>query len=203
MATTFTQNAQTPQQRILAALDASDPAYIMKTLQTRTNARAGSYIPDIMPEALLAKIKQADWKPFTHPAIAKDSVAFRAEIAGVLGVMPVTSLPPETEIILADPKNTGFYSAHVNESTITAAARPKTGHSVLILGPEKGVEVFYTFHPGDPVVPQGIETRNRPAKTVTAGEMAAQYPGMSVKITAPETYAALTTKAPDSGPKSH
>lgn len=197
----FAQNAQTPQQRIADAINASDPAYVLKTLETRTNGRAGSYVPDVTAAELLDIIKQADWKPFNHTAIAKEATAFRADIPGLLGVLPVTSLPPGTEIIMADPKGTGFYSAHVNENAVANIAREKTSYSTLILGPENGREVFYTFHPGDPVVPQGIDTKGAPAKTVTAGDLARAYPGLSVKITAPETYALLTAKAPDSSPK--
>lgn len=178
-------SAENIRQRIQAALRNTDQDYLHKTLLSRSEQRAGSYVENVTAADLRARIDAAPWQPYTHPALMPGVTAFKAPISGVLGMIAATALPPETPVTLQDPKGTGFLSAFV--AAAANLKRPAVDFSVIILGPaEDGRgEIVYTFHPGAPVVPQGLAAAADYPAELTAGALAKLRPDMQVKITGP------------------
>jgi hypothetical protein len=146
-------------ERIHRAIDLTRqviPGYFEKTLVERAAASGqalGSVYEEYTPEQLETVLRSATWTPYQHPALAPGCEAFRASLSGRLGIIPLTDLPPDTVVTLDDRKGTGKISAIVN-----GVRGQRVDFTVLILGPEQGHEVVFTFHPGDPVVPSQVQT---------------------------------------------
>lgn len=131
------------------------PGYLEKTLAMRaelSGESSGSVYLGITPSQLEEKILAAEWEPYSHPAVATGCEAFKAPLHGQVGVADLRSLPPDAIVILDDRKGTGKVSA-----VIKGVRGEEARFSVLILGPEQGEEVIFTFHPGDPVRPSQVQ----------------------------------------------
>jgi len=91
--------------------------------------------------------------------------AFVANISGRLGIVELRSLHSDSIVTLDDRKNTGKVEA------VVQGVRGKIkDYTVLILGPEQGEEIVYTFHPGDPVRPSQIPAEGMHGRQVTVSE---------------------------------
>lgn len=107
------------------------------------------------------------WEEYPScPNLMSGCTAFiNKDIGGELGIVPLSSLPPDAKVVLDDSKGTGFVSATV---------KGQRGHHVdfvvAILGQEQGKEVLFTFHPGNPCVPSSVKAEGLHGKTVTARE---------------------------------
>jgi len=137
------------QQRIITAIENTRrrcPAgYFENTLLQRTTAAKGSRYERTTPEVLEERIVTADWQPYESANVASGCTAFRAPIAGKLGMVALSSLPLDTELRLIDPKGTGQWNL-----ATSGVAVDSVDYSVIIFGIEKGFEVVFTIHPGDP-----------------------------------------------------
>ena len=140
--------------RAVGAIKAADSAYWNQTLTKRLPGGAGSMVlgdfdAASLEEALLA----AAWEPYSHSAVQEGCSAFLTrDLEGRLGIVELASLPPDTVVTLDDRKNTGKVSAVVD-----GVLGPVVDFTVIILGDENGVEVVYTFHPGEPVRPSQVQ----------------------------------------------
>ena len=165
--------------------------YLAKCLSTRLASspeRAGSWFDSgvaTTPEALLAALLAAQWVEYSHPELKSPAVGFRAEIGGKLGMVALSDLPADAEIVLLDPKG-GF--AHWDQkqkvgASVSASAygleAPRVGHTTLILGPSSREPnaplTVWTFHPGAPVAPSMVDRlaedgTDRHGLTVTVAE---------------------------------
>jgi len=125
------------------------PGYFEKTLTQRAGLSGkaiGSIYPTMNEADLEKALLEVCWTPYYHQAIQKGCTAFKAGLPGLIGIIRLTELRPQTLVTLDDRKNTSNISAVVKG--IRGKFAPIT---VLILGQEKGQEVVFTFHPGEPI----------------------------------------------------
>jgi len=82
-----------------------------------------------------------------HPNVAEGCTLLIGHgLRGQIGVIALDQLPSDTPIVLDDRKNTGKVSA-----TVKGVLGDTVDFFSVILGPEQGQEIVYTFHPGWPV----------------------------------------------------
>lgn len=107
------------------------------------------------------------WEEYPScPNLMPGCAAFiNRDIGGELGIVPLSSLSPDTRIVLDDSKGTGFISA-----TVKGQRGKHVDFVVAILGEEQGKEVLFTFHPGDPCIPSSVKAEGLHGKAVTAKE---------------------------------
>ena len=134
------------------------PGYFEKTVAQRAGLEeiaAGSIVENVTADQLEQILLKADWEDYSHEALMPGCSAFKAPIAGRLGVVALSQLFDDTVVTLDDRKDTGNVSAIVE-----GVLGPEVDFTVIILGEEQGKEVIFTFHPGDPVRPSQIETES-------------------------------------------
>jgi hypothetical protein len=138
----------------VGAIKDLDSAYWANTLQQRLPGGAGSQVLGVSDaETLEQALLSASWEEYSHEALMEGCVAYKTrDIQGRLGIIELASLPSDTVVTLDDRKNTGKVSA-----VVEGCLGPNVGHTVIILGIENGVEVVFTFHPGDPVRPSQVQ----------------------------------------------
>ncbi len=148
------------------------PGYLEKSLAQRaglSSNAAGSVYEGVDALQLERMLLASEWEPYSHPAIMPGCSAFKASIAGRLGVASLESLSPDAIVTLDDRKSTGQVSAVA--SGVRGEVSPFT---VLILGPEvvdgETHEIVFTFHPGDPVRPSQVPAQGMHGRTVTVKE---------------------------------
>jgi hypothetical protein len=117
------------------------------------------------PLTLLHALQSAAWEPYTHPAITAGCTAFRAPMAGRVGIVALASLPADTTVVLADAKRTGYV-----EATVPGAATTPVDFAIIILGEDEGREIVFTFHPGEPVAPSTLPASMFKGARMTAAE---------------------------------
>jgi hypothetical protein len=141
----------------VVAMQRIDAPYWTSTLEQRAEfgKPAGSVVLGVTPEELQQLILKAEWESYSHESVLAGCSAFKAPIKGRLGVVSLATLPVETLVTLDDRKNTGKVSA-----VVKGVLGAEVDFTVLILGVEDGVEVVFTFHPGDPVRPSQIQTES-------------------------------------------
>jgi len=125
------------------------PGYFESTLDQRaglSEKAAGSIYEGLSESQLERKLLTADWEEYSHEAVLPECVAYKAIIPGRLGIVELSQLPADAVVTLDDRKGTGKVSA-----VVEGVRGEEVDFTVLILGPEQGEEVVYTFHPGDPV----------------------------------------------------
>jgi len=145
------------------------PGYFEKTLAQRaglSESACGSIYPSFDVERLEEAIRVADWEEYSHPAIMEGCVAYKAALSGLLGIVALASMSKDAVVTLDDRKDTGKVSA-----VVEGVRGEEVPFTVLILGPEQGREVIFTFHPGDPVSPSKVQAvPGLHGKTVTVSE---------------------------------
>lgn len=125
------------------------PGYFEKTLISRLANGTGSVTAFENADLLEEALKTSVWKPYSHENIMESCEAFIThDIPGEYGLIELETLPKDTLVTLRDRKNTGKVSLE-----ISGTRGKKVDFTVIILGPEQGKEVVYTFHPGEPVKP--------------------------------------------------
>ena len=72
---------------------------------------------------------------------------------------------PSTTVVLADPKHTGNV-----EATVPGLLGEEVDFAVIILGPDGGREVAYTFHPGAPIAPSRVPAADMDGRHVSAAD---------------------------------
>jgi len=143
--------------------------YWAKTCAQRAGANpsaAGSVYDGATAEEVERLVREAQWEEYSHPAVMAGCAAFRASLAGRLGIVELSKLDVNTPVILDDRKGTGTVSA-----TVRGVRGEEVKFTVLVLGDEKGQEVVFTFHPGAPVRPSSVKAEpGLHGKTVTVLE---------------------------------
>jgi hypothetical protein len=140
--------------RAVEAIKNLDSAYWLQMLTQRLPGGAGSVVlGDFDAASLEEALLSANWESYSHEAVMEGCDAFSTrDLRGRLGIVELASLPADTVVTLDDRKNTGKVSAVVN-----GVLGPEVDFTVIILGPEGGVEVVFTFHPGEPVRPSQVQ----------------------------------------------
>lgn len=146
--------------RIQAAIQSTRsgfPSHWTPLLASRTlghPAATGSVTTYTDPAALEQALLNATWEPYSHPAILPECTAFvTRDIRGRSGIIPLADLPADAKVTLRDSHQTGCLSAEV-----IGDYGSEVGETVMILGPEKGQEIVFTFHPGAPIAPSTLAT---------------------------------------------
>lgn len=138
--------------RIIQAIETTlrvIPGYLEKTCEQRLPGGCGSVLLGNFEtvEDVIAALKAAEWLPYPPEGLLPGCWAFSTrDLRGRMGVVRLDSLPANAEVVLDDRKGTGKVSA-----TVVGDLGEEVDFTVLILGPEQGEEVVYTFHPGAPV----------------------------------------------------
>lgn len=152
---------------VASAFANSDAAYLESCLAQRNPGQGGAGSRFLSP-VTLEELQRAAWEEYAHPAVMAGCRAFRAPIAGRIGIVRLSSLAPETEVTLDDRKSIGKV-----EAVVKGVLGSEVDFTVLLTGPREGTEGFevWTFFPGEPINPSQVETTHYPhGTTVTAAE---------------------------------
>ena len=161
--------------RIHAAIQATQelftvegkPSYWEQTLASRQPNGFGSRF---LKETSTEEILEWTWEPYLDcPDLMKGCTALRAPIKGILGVVRLSDLHPETKVSLSDPKSTGKVTPEIERSALPGVLG-QVDYTVAILGDEGGREVVFTFHPGDPIRPSSVPSEGRTGSWVSVAE---------------------------------
>jgi hypothetical protein len=155
-----------PALRVRAAFENSDKGYLERTLTQRQPGKGGAG-SRFKRETSLEEVKNAGWVPYTHPAVVAPATAFRAPLAGTVGLIRLDSLQPDTEVVLRDGHSTDFV-----EACVPGGQGPEVDFTVVLLGPDRetGKEVVWTFFPGEPIGPSKIPAAGNDGRRLTALE---------------------------------
>lgn len=134
-------------------------------LTSEPSGPVGSFYEGLTPEALERVIPALHWESYEHPAVAAGCAAFRAELPGFVGVVPLRSLDLSQVVTLLDPKSSGFVEAVADFD----GDLPSSPFTVIILGQYEGREIVYTFHPGEPIRPSSVAA-DRDGQRVTVDQ---------------------------------
>lgn len=106
------------------------------------------------PETLMA----AEWKEFSHPEISDPAVGYSANIPGMMNLIKLKDLDPETPVRmeLGHKGEVPFVSALVSAEDVGKKGVP-VDHTVILLGPGGDGQIVWTFFPGDPIQPSTTE----------------------------------------------
>ena len=145
------------------------PEYWQKTLFQRIWNGTGSIFSTMynivdMEQALV----DAHWEVAENPNVAPGCTAYVTKDipGGQYGMVPVANQSDDTIFIIEDQKNTGKVSL-----VMQGAGRIPAEETWIIVGPEQGKDVVYTFHPGEPVPRATTSTEELPVGTkLTKGE---------------------------------
>ena len=157
---------------IVEAFSNSDVGYLAKTLAMHnpgTDDVTGSVFET---RQSIGSLRCATWTEFEPAPNARfgECRYFRAEIPGRVGILELRDLHPTTVVTLQDRKETGFIEAELFVPRIENVHKPLVGFTTLVIGPDHGKTVVYTFHPGDPVAPSNVTSFARRGKVTTAKE---------------------------------
>lgn len=137
--------------RIAAAFGATDPEYLARCIEQRQPG-AGGAGSRFLSTLTLDELRGAAWVEYAHGAIQAPATGFRAPIKGRLGIVRLSDLDPQAEVVLDDRKVTGQVTPIVE-----GALGPEVDFTVLLIGPGRdGKEVIWTFFPGEPINPSSL-----------------------------------------------
>ena len=151
----------------LDAIEKQDPEYASKMFAQRLpESGMGSIYPFFdSREELEEAIRSADYQPAEHPAVASGCKAYvTKDIIGAYGMVQIANQPDNAKFVIADPKNTGKVSLMI--WGWADGNRIVTSETWVIIGPNEGEDVVYTFHPGEPVPRATTSTEELPVGTV-------------------------------------
>lgn len=144
--------------------------YFENTCKQRLENGAGSVYDGIKTTAEMKKaLFGAFWKKAEHPDVMPGCQAYVTKDikGGHLGLLKIADLPDNVIITASDPKGTGKVSM-----TVSGEKGPEVEDTWLIVGKEDGVDVVFTFHPGEPVRPSVVEVKDCPDGTKLTKEQA-------------------------------
>lgn len=125
------------------------PGYFEKTCKQRIATGTGSVFSTINSvEEMEEAIVKADWIEAKHELVDPPCKAYKTTsiTGGQYGMVKIEDQPDDTIFHIEDQKNTGMVSLVMEGNT-----RIPTKETWLIIGPEQGRDIVYTFHPGEPV----------------------------------------------------
>ena len=119
---------------------------------------AGSSYAVSSPEELYEQLISQEWIETTHPDVMPECRVFKSNLAGLEGILNLENLPDDVELYAIDPKGTGkigMGAGNIEKNPVQ--------ETYLIIGKEnidgKDEDVVFTFHPGEPVRPSEVETK--------------------------------------------
>lgn len=139
------------------------PNYFEGTCAQRLANGAGSCYEGVSSvEEMERLLLEATWEPIEHPAISEGCRGFmtRDIPGGRFGLAEIRKMPDDVVLTADDRKNTGKVSL-----TVSGQKGEHVEETYLILGPEQGEEVVFTFHPGPPVRESKVQTETLPHGT--------------------------------------
>lgn len=129
------------------------PGYFESTCKNRLNGGIGSIYDQFSTiEELEKALLTANWEETTHPDVMTGCRVFKTNLEGRFGIVKISELSDDTQLIADDSKHTGKVAMTVKG--IRGKIVPET---YLIIGKEENVDVVFTFHPGKPIRPSIIE----------------------------------------------
>ena len=140
------------------------PEYWEKTLAQRICSGTGSIFESIDNiEDLEQALIDAHWERAENPNVAPGCTAYVTKdiSGGLYGMVPVANQPENTIFVIEDQKGTSKVSL-----VMQGAGRIPAEETWIIVGPEQGNDVVYTFHPGEPVPRATTSTDALPVGTV-------------------------------------
>lgn len=132
------------------------PDYWQNTLRGRLKGGVGSIYEQFYSAKELEKaLLDANWEETTHPAVSEDCRVFRTNLEGRFGIVEISKLPADAVLVADDRKNTGRVAM-----TVKGVVGDIVPYTYLITGKEDGVDVVFTFHPGEPIRPSIVEVKD-------------------------------------------
>ena len=129
------------------------PGYFENTCKNRLSGGVGSIYDQFNSARELEKaLLEANWTETTHPDVMAGCRVFKTNLEGRFGLVKISDLSNDTQLIADDSKHTGKVAMTVKG--VRGQIVPET---YLIIGKEDGVDVVFTFHPGEPVRPSIVE----------------------------------------------
>ena len=154
--------------RVIAAIDCSKrfvPEYWQKCQDQRdprTADAAGSTLrlPPAYTGTIENMLRASAWFTFDHHAVLPQCSAVATfDLCGRIGIVELAQLDDDRVLEISDLKGTGYADVIMPLTQNEAdAMRPRTGLTVMILGPSDHGELVWTFHPGAPVPPSTFPT---------------------------------------------
>ena len=144
------------------------PGYWEATVASRTAETAiGSFFKLQNIEEVLFEQHLQDWEEYPDcPGLLPGCAAFKLQIKGYLGVVPLDLLDDAQELRVIDNKGTGVVKLLAPKEVTPQ----EVDFAVCILGEEAGREVIFTFHPGDPIPPDSIKVEDLGRSSITVAE---------------------------------
>ena len=131
--------------------------------------RWGKPCPDAT--AVLDTILDTGWFEYPEcPNLMAGCRAFKAAIPGTIDLRQVSDLADDTPVRWVDPGHGYQYP------TIVGDAGDYVDYTTLIVGPEAGREVVYTFHPGAPIRPAQVPADADTTNITSIAALKAAYP---------------------------
>lgn len=131
--------------------------------------RWGKACPDA--SAVLDAILDTIWMAYPEcPNLMPGCSAFKAAIPGTVDLRQVSDLADDTPVVWVR-TNHGY-----QYPTIAGEAGDYVDYTTLIVGPEAGREVVYTFHPGAPIRPAQVPADVDTTTIGTIAALKAAYP---------------------------
>jgi hypothetical protein len=140
------------------------PEYWEKTRAQRICTGTGSIFNGIDNIADMEReLIDARWERAENPNVAPGCAAYTTKDipGGQYGMVPVAVQGDDTMFVIEDQKGTGKVSL-----VMQGAGRIPAEETWIIIGPEQGKDVVYTFHPGEPVPRATTSTEELPVGTV-------------------------------------
>lgn len=144
------------------------PGYWKATVASRTAETAvGSFFKFPNVEEVLFEHRLKDWEEYPDcPGLLPGCSAFKLNIKGYLGVIPLASLDDAQLLRVINNKGTGVAKLLAPKESIPQ----EVDFAVCILGLEDGREVIFTFHPGDPIPPDTVKVEDLDNSSITVAE---------------------------------
>ena len=143
--------------KAMAEMKSLDIVYYQATLESRSDAANGvgsrfnGCYDALAVENLLCSLH---WEPYTHPAVAPDCMAYRADLPnkGKLGIVQLHLLQNNVKLVVRK----GQIEAQAIREKISGESDfdVEVDYAVMIVGEEQGKLVMFTVHPGAPIPPQ-------------------------------------------------
>lgn len=145
-----------------------DMPHFQKTFITR-NPGPNSEGSTFKEPQTLESLAAANWSPYNHPEIKAPAMGYRADIPGMMNLVKLSEVEPETPIKmeLGHKGETKFVTVLLSPKDLGQSGTP-VDHTVILLGPGESGPIVWTFFPGDPVAPSTStpNEKTRSAKTV-------------------------------------
>ena len=152
------------------------PGYFEGHLEGRSAAGDGSTIwrwGKACPNghAVMNTLLDTLWQEYPScPNLIPGCTAYRAAIPGTIDLRKVSDLADDTPVVWVRTDHGYQYP------TVAGTEGEYVDETVLIVGPEAGRTVVYTFHPGNPIKPSQVSADTDVSNVTTIAALKAAYP---------------------------